>query len=237
MSKKTMVILVLGVLLILGMIVSVQEEKSKYRKVMETAIYIDDNTTLDESLEGKFVILSGTPKMSKGAYDPDFDIQFDYPVVYRSAWVLYDTGTGAKHETEWQTTYRSEKNIYGQTNLCGEAKIGAYTIGGDVMKYVFETRTKDIVTEEMAVRTGWVYCDHQKWSARYLLSKPLTYENDIQNWLDRGMMRVGFSAKEDIGLPCTVFGYLQNGQIISTEEYEEKYQLGIMDKEEFLNKY
>ena len=236
MSKKTIVILALCVLLILGMIVKVQEEKSKYRKVMESAIYIDDITALDESLEGKFVILSGTPKMSKGAYDPDFDIQFDYPVVYRSAWVLYDTGVGGKHVTEWKTTYRSQKNIYGQTSLFGEAKIGAYTISGDVMKFVFETRTKDILTEEMADHTGWVYCDHWKWADRYLLSKALTYENDVQNWLDRGMMRVGFSAKEDIGLPCTIFGYLRNGYIVPTEEYEIQYKLGIMDKETFLNK-
>lgn len=237
MSKKSKVFLILGVLIVLGMIVNVHDEKSEYRKVMKDAVYIEDITIIDESLEGKFVFISGTPKMSKGAYDPDFDIQFDYPVVYRSAYVLYDTGTGANHETEWVTTYRSEKNIYGQTDLCGEAEIGAYTIGGDVMKYVFETRTKDIVTEELAEQTGWVYCDHYKWTDRYLLSKPLTYKNDIKNWLDRGMMRVGYSAKEDNGLPCTIFGYLHDGHIISTDEYEVKYKLGIMDKETFLNRY
>lgn len=237
MSKKTKAFLILGILIVLGMIVKVNEEKSEYRKVMKDAVYIEDITAIDESLEGKFVFLSGTPKMSKGAYDPDFDLQFDYPVVYRSAYVLYDTGTGGNHETEWKTTYRSEKNVYGQTDLCGEAAIGAYTIGGDVMKYVFETRTKDIVTEELAEQTGWVYCDHYKWTARYLLSKPLTYQNDIKNWLDRGMMRVGYSAKEDIGLPCTIFGYLHDGHIISTEEYEVQYELGIMDKEAFLDRY
>lgn len=237
MSRKPIIFLTLGVLLVLGMIVRVQEEKSEYRNVMKNAVYIEDITTIDESLEGKFVIISGTPKMSKGAYDPDFDIQFDYPVVFRSAYVLYDTGTGAKHKTEWETTYRSEKNIYGQTDLCGEAVIGAYTIGGDVMKHVFEARTKDVLTEEMAEQTGWVYCDHYKWTARYLLSKPLTYKNDIKNWLDRGMMRVGFSAKEDDGLPCTIFGYLHDGHIISTEDYEVKYKLGIMDKETFLKQY
>lgn len=237
MSKKSKVFLILGAFIITGMMVKVHEEKSEYRNIMEAAVYIEDITTIDKSLEGKYVFISGTPKMSKGAYDPDFDIQFEYPVVYRSAYVLYDTGTGANHETEWKTTYRSEKNIYGQTDLCGEAKIGAYTIGGDVMKYVFETRTRDIVTEKMADQTGWVYCDHYKWSARYLLSKPLTYKNDIENWLDRGMMRVGYSAKEDTGLPCTIFGYLHNGHIISTEEYEVKYKLGIMDKETFLDRY
>lgn len=237
MSKKSKVFLILGAFIIMGMMVKVHEEKSEYRNIMEAAVYIEDITTIDKSLEGKYVFISGTPKMSKGAYDPDFDIQFEYPVVYRSAYVLYDTGTGANHETEWKTTYRSEKNIYGQTDLCGEAKIGAYTIGGDVMKYVFETRTRDIVTEKMADQTGWVYCDHYKWSARYLLSKPLTYKNDIENWLDRGMMRVGYSAKEDTGLPCTIFGYLHNGHIISTEEYEVKYKLGIMDKETFLDRY
>ena len=237
MSKKKIAFLILGVLIVLGIIVKVNEEKSEYRKVMEDAVYIKDITAVDESLEGKLVFISGTPKMSKGAYDPDFDIQFDYPVVYRSAYVLYDTGTDAEHKTEWKTAYRSEENIYGQTDLCGEAKIGAYTIGGDVMKYVFETQTKDIVTEKMAEQTGWVYCDHIYWTDRYLLSKPLTYKNDTDNWLDRGMMRVGYSAKEDIGLPCTIFGYLHDGHIVSTEEYEVKYKLGIMDKEAFMDKY
>lgn len=237
MSNKIKAILIIAVLLVLGLMVQVHEEKSAYRSVMEDAVYIEDVSTLDESLEGKFVILSGTPQMSRGAYDPDFDISFDYPVVYRSAYVLYDTGTGADHKTEWKTTYRSEDNVYGQTDFCGEAQIGAYTIGGDVMKYVFEIKTKDIVTEELAAQTGWVYCDHYKWSARYLLSKPLTYKNDIENWIDRGMMRVGFSAKEDAGRPCTIFGNLQDGCIVSTEEYDVQYELGIMDKETFLKKY
>lgn len=238
MKKKTIIILVIIIGAMIGFAMERHEEKEKNRSVMQDAVYIEDIDSIDESLVGKYVIISGVPMMEEGAYDADFDVQFDYPVVYRMSYVLYDTGTGSKHNTEWQQSYRSDDYPYGSTDLVGVARIGAYTFSGDTLKYVFETSTDTIVTEELAEQIGWTYCSNYKLAGKWLLSQPFTYPNDVENWLDRGMMRITYNAKSSEGIPCTIFGYLtEDGRITGTEEADIQYVKGIYDKEGFLEAY
>lgn len=238
MRMRTKIILVIIAFCIIGLIFKVNSEKDEYRKIMKEAVYIEDTDIIDESLTDRFVIISGTPEMTEGAYDPDFDIHFDYPVIYRISTVLSDTGTGGNHATSWEKVFRGNKYTYGSADFCGEAKIGAYTISGDVLKFIFKSSPDEIVTEEMAKRTGWTYYKNNKYVGTYLLSRPLTFQNDWDNWLDRGLMKITYDAKSQQGIPCTVFGYLgDGGHIIPTTDYEVKYVHGIMNKDEFLKKY
>lgn len=236
-STKTKVFLILGICLILGLMIRINEEKAHYRPLLQDAVYITDTEKTDASLEGKYVILSGTPVLSAGAYDPDFDITFDGPVVYRTSMVLTDMLSEGQHQTSWEKVFRSEKNVYGSVDYCGEAKIGAYRIRGDVLKYLFETATEDAVTPELAERTGWVYCTNQRYAGRWMLSRPFTYEYDPDSYLDAGMLRISMSVKSSQGIPCTVFGYLRDGCIIATDEAEIRCKRGILDKEAFLSQF
>lgn len=238
MSKRTIVFIAIAFFVIIGFAMQVHEEKETYRDAMQDALYIEDINHIDESMLGHYVILAGTPEMKTGAYDPDFDIQFDYPVVYRNSFALYDTGSGGKHKISWDKTYRSDDYPYGSTDLVGEATIGCFTIQGDALLHIFENSSDKLVTEELAKQTGWVYCDKSELAGVWLLSKPKTYNNRRFNWQDRGMLRVSYNAKSRTGIPCTILGYLdENGTIAPTEEYDVKYLKGIMDKDEFLKKY
>lgn len=238
MRKRTWIWLGIGVFLLLGCIFKVKQNNRDYANTIADAVYIEDVSTVDSSLVGKYVIVSGTPEMRTGAYDADFDVRFDYPAVYRTAYVLYDTGTGSEHVTEWQKAYRSEKNPHGSVTLLGEAGIGAYTFGGDALNFVFKTSPDVLVTEELAKQIGWIYCKHWKLTGVWLLSRPFTYKNDVKCWLDAGMLRFTYTAKSKKGIPCTVCGILEeDGHLAPVGTYGVKYQTGILDKESFLAKY
>lgn len=238
MGKKIIAFLAVAAILIAGFAVQVHEEKETYREAMEDALYIEDVGHLDETAFGHYVILAGTPEMKTGAYDPDFDLSFDYPVVYRQAFALYDTGSGGDHKISWDKTYRSEDYPYGTADFLGEAAIGSYAIQGDVLKFIFETSTDQLVTPALAEETGWVYCDKSELAGVWLLSRPKTYQNRKFDWLDRGMLRVSYNAKSAAGIPCTIFGYLdETGTIVPTEAYDVKYAKGILNKDEFLKEY
>lgn len=238
MKKRTIIIIAIALFVIIGFVIQVKKEKAAYRDAMQDALYIENINQIDESMFGHYVILAGTPEMKTGAYDPDFDIQFDYPVVYREAFALYDTGSGGDHKISWDKTYRSNNYPLGTTTLTGEVTIGSYTIQGDVLLHIFENSSDNLVTEELAEQTGWVYCGNSELVGAWLLSRPKTYENRHFSWLDRGMLRISFNPKSTVGIPCTVFGYLdENGTIIPTEEYDVKYIKGIANKKEFLEKY
>lgn len=204
---------------------------AEYEAVMNEAVYISDISQVDESLEGQYVIIAGTPEVIRGAVDDDMGAKFKEPVVYRKGYRMLQN---SDKKWTWTEMKYTENQPYGTRTLYGIAGIGAYKMTGEDIIWLFEPG-ENVVTEATAEQTGWVYLPSSAVAGKYIISEPLKNTWSEFSSANAGIKKIGYSSRSTEGIPSTVFGMLKDGYIVSTEEYDIIYKDGIYSQEEFID--
>lgn len=203
----------------------------EYETVMSEAAYITDISQVDESLDGQYVIIAGTPEVIRGAVDEDMGAKFKEPVIYRKGYKMLQN---SDKKWTWTEMKYTETQPYGTRTLYGTAGIGAYKMTGEDIIWLFEAG-ENVVTEATAEMTGWIYLPSSAVAGKYLISEPLKNTWSEFSSANAGIKKIGYSSRSTEGIPSTVFGMLKDGYIVGTDEYEIVYKKGIYTQEEFID--
>lgn len=232
----------------------------KAANALKDAIYLD-KPVINAANEGKLVIIHGIAVMSKKAEDADLGLVFDSPVVTRSVQVLEkhtETTTNTKTTTssdgkkvETKETKQVIKydwkdvNVKNNTNklkietFIGEAKIGDFTITGNPLKHMFNTK-KITVTRDMANKSGLYYWK-QGLSKSFLTTgrisdRFMTPDSELKA-INEGISRISYEGKEkEAKGEYTLAGIQVNGKLVSTKEFTIQCYSGNLTKEQMIEK-
>ncbi len=87
----------------LALLLFTETGSDSQQALLEKAIYVSDGK-VDPANEGKVVIAAGKISPFENARDPDLELDFNSPVIRRSARVLKEVGTGNEKKKSWETT-------------------------------------------------------------------------------------------------------------------------------------
>ena len=228
----------------------------KAANALKDAIYLD-KPVINAANEGKLVIIHGTAKMTKGAVDPDFGIQFNCPVVNRSVQILElqtkstTTTTTTNNKTDSKVVKRTNEYVWKDVNVTtnkapykreaftGEAKMGDFILSGNAIKYMFDK--KDLtVTREMANKAGLAYwkqgISRSFMTTRRIADRFMVTNSELRPG-NEGISRISYTGteKESKG-EYTLAGIQQNGQLVSTKDFTIQCYAGNLSKEQMIAK-